>query len=238
MAVLDVASWLAQHGAFNPTLPGYTWTYDVPANSARELADALLHAASTQTGKPAALALDALRVGVTRAGDGGGAWFDALADAVLARPASIGRAALAYNPPLPLGEQHYCDRRSDAYLARNRAPGPERVEEVARTLVGDPARTPADAEQLWWCIEGGTAGIASQLVRAAERTRRRGVDELRRYLVAGVYDALIAGLPFWPRARLVEHIAKVDRVLLADLLAHEQEPWLAAQMKFELARPA
>ena len=38
----------------------------------------------------------------------------------------------------------------------------------------------------------------------------------------------------YPRARLVENIARANRWLLAELLAHEQEPWLAAQMKYEL----
>lgn len=236
MEVLDVAGWLAKYGAYDPKAPGYTWAFDASLD-ARELANGLMHAASTQTGVSAALALDALRAGVTRAAAGGGAWFDAFTDAVLARPAFIGAAALAHNPPLPLGEQHYCDRRSDAYLAKHRAAGPDRVEQVARTLVGDPARSAADSEQLWWCIEGGTAGIASQLVSAVDGKPRAA--ELRRALVAGVHDALITGpgLPFWPRARLVGNIARENRWLLAELLASEKEPWLAAQMKYELAQP-
>lgn len=235
---IDVASWLAKHGAYNPNAPGYTWDFDT-AHDARELANALMQTASTQTGTPAALALDALRAGVTRAAESGGAWFSAFTDAVLARPAFIGAAALAHNPPLPLGEQHYCDRRSDAYLAKNRAAGPDRVEQVARVIVGDPARSRADSEQLWWCIEGGTAGIASQLVTTAERMQARGAEQLRHALVAGVHDALITGpgLPFWPRARLVEPIARENRWLLAELLSSEKEPWLAAQMKYELANP-
>ncbi|MDX2090785.1 MAG: hypothetical protein SFX73_23200 [Kofleriaceae bacterium] len=235
---IDVASWLAKHGTYTPQLPGYTWDF-ASAPDARELAGALMNAASTQTGKPAALALDALRAGVTQAANGGGRWFDAFAVAVLARPAFIGPAALAHNPPLPLGEQHYCDRRSDAYLSRNRTSGPDRVEQVGNTLVGDPARSPADAEQLWLCVGGGSAGIASALVTAVERMNERAAAELRRALVAGVHDALItgAGLPFWPRARLVGHIARENRWLLAELLAHEQEPWLRAQMKYELTNP-
>jgi len=259
MSSADVADWLTRHGSFQPRGPGYEWDYDevIAQVQPDALAGSLMRFAA-QPGKQAALALDALTYGVAwlsqicgdasnaqpRAPDGG-AWLAQFTDAVLAGPAFIRGCALAFTPPLPLGEQHYVDRRADAYLASHRAPAIDKIEDFAIELAFDDARTPADAERLWWAIFGGSLGIASRLVRAAEVTafapsdlhRRPRVVELRRHLVEAAHDALIAGVPFWARAWMIEHTALVDRALLEDLLEHEPEPWLADQMRFELAVP-
>jgi len=259
MAVFDPAGWLARHGTFAAG-SGYEWDYDavIPAHDPRELAAALMAFSAGQPGKPATLALDAIRGAVAwvaeLAGDasnarpraaGGAEWLAAFTDRVLEEPAFVHRAALAYNPPVPLGDQYALDRRSDAYLARNRQPQLDRVEDLVTEVLRDPGRPAADAERLWWPLTGGSLGIASQLVRAAEiaafhpqdQRRRPAVRALRRHLVEGAHDALIAGVPFWARAWMVEHLALVDRRLLEDLISHEQEPWLKLQMRFELALP-
>jgi hypothetical protein len=137
---------------------------------------------------------------------------------------------------VPPGEQDQLDRSVDTFLANHREPSVGKI----RRLVGEVSR--AASESLWWAVEGGTLGIASQLVSAAEITardpkdhwRRPLVSELRRQLVEGAWDALIASVPLWARARMIEPVAQVDRRLLEDLLVHEQVPWLADQMRFEL----
>jgi hypothetical protein len=239
---MDIATWLARHGEYVVDGPGYHWAYDaaIPAHDPRTFATALVDFAEGDGGKSAALALDAIRDAVAR-GAGGGAWLEAFTDVVLARPAFVRAAALAYNPPVPLGEQYALDRRSDAYLARDRQPRAGKVAELARELMRDPARGPADAERLWWSLTGGSLGIASQLAHAADAVAPAPARELRRHLVEGAHAALTrgafaGGMPFWSRAWIVEHLAHIDRPLLEDLLWQEQEPWLALQMRFELGR--
>jgi hypothetical protein len=236
---MDIATWLARHGEYVVDGPGYRWDDDA-THDPRALAAALVDLAESDGGKPAALALDAIRDAVARV-TVGGAWREAFTDAVLARPAFVRTAALAYNPPVPLGDQYALDRRSDAYLARDRQPRAGKVAELAHELMRDPARAPADAERLWWSLTGGSLGIASQLAQAAERVAPAPASELRRHLVEGAHAALTkgafaGGMPFWARAWIVEHLARVDRPLLEDLLWQEQEPWLAQQMRFELGR--
>lgn len=236
---MDIATWLARHGDYVADRPGYAWDYDA-ADDPRALAAALVAFAEAD-GKPAALALDAIRDAIARGAAQRDAWRDAFTDVVLARPAFVRAAALAYNPPVPLGDQYALDRRSDAYLARDRQPRAGKVAELARELMRDPARAPADAERVWWSLTGGSLGIASQLAHAAEAVAPAPARELRRHLVEGAHAALTkgafaGGMPFWSRAWIVEHLARVDRPLLEDLLWQEQEPWLAQQMRFELGR--
>jgi hypothetical protein len=256
----DVATWLARYGDYNLHGPQYEWDYDeiIPAHAPEAVATGLIEAAAS-SGKQAALALDALAAAMQWlaeiCGDssnaqprvpGGWKWLETFADHVLDQPSFIRGCVLAYTPPVPLVEQAYVDRHTDAYLGKYRAPARDKVDDLATELARDTSRTPADSEQLWWAINGGSIGIASQLVRSSEicafhpsdRYRRPAVIELRRHVVEATHDALIAGVPFWARAWLVEHIATVDRALLEDLIVQEQVPWLADQMRFELALSA
>ncbi len=261
MSSLDVAAWLAERSAFEPNIDGFDLDLEpaMAARSPRELAIGLCDFAATATGKPAALALEAIADAVWWTAQiredsassqprvaGGADWLEAFTTAVLERPDAIAHCALAFVPPLPLGEQHFVDSRTDAYLARSRDPGLGRVGDVADTVlngIGKERQRDA-AERIWWAVNGGTAGAASRLVRSAEiaafhprdQQRRPAVVELRARLVAATHDALIAGVPFWARAWLVEHVACLDRRLLEDLIVHEQEPWLANQMRFALSQ--
>ncbi len=260
MSSLDVAAWLAERSTFEPNIDGLDLDLE-PAMATlgpRELAASLCDFAAAGTGKPAALALEAIADAVWWTAQlredsassqprvaGGADWLEAFTTAVLAQPDAIARSALAFVPPLPLGEQHYVDGRSDAYLSRSREPGLDRVGDVADAVLNGVGkeRSRETAERIWWAVNGGTAGAASRLVRSAEiaafhprdQQRRPAVVELRARLVATTHDALVAGVPFWARAWLVEHVACLDRRLLEDLIVHEQEPWLAHQMRFVLS---
>jgi hypothetical protein len=261
MSSVDVATWLAEYGSYNRNGGCYDWDYAaiIREYAPASLAATLIRAAATESGTRAALALDAVLYGVGLlaevCGDSSNAhpgpegsveWLNAFTDAVLAAPAFIRNCALVYVPPLALGEQYFVDRRADAYLAKHRESALDRVEAVAFAITNEMSRTEEDCVRIWLPIRGGTLGMASELVRQAEitafhpndRRRRPAVVELRQHLVDVAHDVLIAGVPFWARAWIVEHLALVDRALLEDLLAHEQEPWLAAQMRFELALSA
>jgi hypothetical protein len=255
----DISRWLQAHSTFDPRARRLDWDWEQTFSGLDpdRFAVALRRFATEADGKAAALALEAITdvawwVAEIR-GDvharppvaGLAAWLEAFTDAVLDDPGFVRGCALAYVPPLPLGEQHFVDAIVDARLRElgtsNVTDACALAEEVAAAL--EERGSVAAAERIWWSVLGGTVGSASRLVRYAEiaafhqadRRRRPAVVALRAALVDAVTAPLqTSGLPFWARVWLVEPVARVDRHLLEDQIAQEQMPWLADHMRYQL----